>query len=171
MNTNKMSAGSSSSGRRIRKISQMLKAMFLVYFFVVPLFLLVHRGYESWNISGQSFTSLSAMPLAPKLIAALAIVMYLLEIVTIYRLLSLYEKGLIFTVQNARLLKILGNLLFADGLIQVVAPVATSGHLSVIAFLIGLVSSPWLMGGLFLIMISLIMEEGCKMRDEQALTV
>jgi len=31
--------------------------------------------------------------------------------------------------------------------------------------------SPWVMGGLFGIMVSYIMEEGCKLREEQELTV
>jgi hypothetical protein len=53
----------------------------------------------------------------------------------------------------------------------VVSPVVSSGLLSFPGLLFAILGSPWIVGGLFGIMISFIMGEGCKMREEQELTV
>jgi hypothetical protein len=159
------------SAMRIRKISRILKAMFLVYLFVLPLFVIVHSGTAAWNVSGQTYAKLSDMPATGKWIAAFAAVIFLSFAIVFYRLLNLYERGVIFTAQNVRLIRILGYLAFSNGLFGVIAPVLSAGVLSLTGLLFGIIASPWVIGGLFGIMISHIMDEGCKMQEEQELTV
>ena len=145
--------------------------MFLVYFVVVPLVVITSFGTTSWKISGQAYETLTDVPPVEKLMTGLAVAIFLLVAITFYRLLILYEKGIIFTHQNARLFRILGYLAFGNGLVGVVAPVASSGLLSITGMIFGTLASPWVIGGLFGVMISHIMDKGCKMREEQELTV
>ena len=96
---------------------------------------------------------------------------YLGMAVIFYRLLNLVERGTYFAVANVRLLRWLGNLAFANGLLGAMAPVVVSGVFTFPAILLAPFFSPMVIGGLVIIMFSHIMEEACKLREEQALTV
>jgi hypothetical protein len=95
----------------------------------------------------------------------------LLAAATFYRLLNLYEKGIIFSAANVRLLGRIGHLGFSYGLLNVCGPVIISGKLIIPDFLVAAASSPWVIGGLFVVVISHIMDEGRKIQEEQELTV
>lgn len=158
---------------RVRRISQALKAMVLIYLVVLPLYFiadsLVFSGVG--QTTGHSVSKFPALSVGEKLAAAVSTAIYLLIAVTFYRLLNLYEKGTFFSLANVRLFRLLGYLAFSNGLLGVVAPVVSTGQLVFPILLLNILGSPWAIGGLFGIMISLIMDEGCRMREEQELTV
>ena len=175
MNANEISSSEkpiNSSLPRVVKISRVLKAMLLIYLFVMPLLVIAtsQKGI-SWGFNGQIYSSFSAVPTGGKIICVLSTGIDLLAVIAFYRLLNLYEKGIFFSFQNVRLFRALGYLAFGEGLIRVVEPVVSSGLLNFMNLLFVAIGSPWIVGGLFGIMISFIMEEGCKIREEQELTV
>ena len=120
------------------------------------------------------FSKFSDIPAGLKLLYALAEGIFLLAVVSFYRLLNLYEQGTVFSLANVRLYKWLGCLAVGYGLLEACAPMIRSDvdifrHLEI--FLFEVAGSPWIIGGLFVVMISLIMKEACKLREEQELTV
>jgi Protein of unknown function (DUF2975) len=176
MNANEISSEAKSTtnskSSRVVKISRTLKAMLLVYFFILPLFVIVtSRKGMIWNFSGQVYSNFSGIPVSGKVICVLSVSIDLMALIVFYRLLNLYEKGIFFSSQNVRLFRALGYLAFSEGLIDVISPVVSSGLINFPSFLFSVLGSPWIVGGLFGIMISFIMDEGCKMREEQELTV
>ena len=58
-------------------------------------------------------------------------VIYFVMAAMFYRLLNLLGRGIFFATDNVRLLRWLGNLTFANGLLSLVAQVVTSGQASV----------------------------------------
>ena len=160
--------------RRIRRISRYLKAMVLLYFVAAPLYCIASYFFypgsklEIHHFAGGSSSSLSVGEI---LLMVLEIALYFAIAVTFYRLLNLFEKGTFFSSANVRLLRWLGYLAFSIGLLGVLSPVLLTGLLTFPIILLAAVGSPWVAGGLFVIMLSHIMDEGCKMREEQDLTV
>jgi len=144
--------------------------MLLIYLLVPPLFIVARKGMI-WNFSGQIYSNFSDVPAGGKIICVLSLSIGLLALIVFYRLLNLYEKGVFFSSQNVRLFRALGYLAFSEGLIDVASPIVPSGLINFPSFLFSILGSPWIVGGLFGIMISFIMDEGCKMREEQELTV
>ena len=160
--------------RRIRRISRYLKAMVLLYFGAVPLYCIISLFFypgskvEIKHFAGVSSSSFSAGEIW---LMVLDVALYWSIAVTSYRLLNLFEKGVFFSSANVRLLRWLGYLAFAIGLLGAISPVLLLGLLTFPTILLAAVGSPWVAGGLFTIMLSHIMDEGCKMREEQDLTV
>ncbi len=156
---------------RIRRISRFLKAMVLLYFVAMPLFgtgwslFRSHGGSTGWHWAAGNLS------VADQLVAAFTVVICLGIAVTFYRLLNLWETGVFFSKTNVRLLRWLGHLAFGNGLLGVVAPVVSSGLVTFPSIIISPFNSPWVVGGLFVIMLSYIMEEACKLREDQDLTV
>ena len=163
----------SDGARRIRRISQYLRAIVLIYLVVLPGYAMIcilasHRGGSTnwyWGPSG------AAVSLAERWMAGTSGMIYLGMAVIFYRLLNLVEQGTYFAIANVRLLRWLGNLAFANGLLGAVAPVVVSGMVTFPTILLAPFFSPMVIGGLVIIMFSHIMEEACKLREEQALTV
>jgi len=143
---------------RIRRLSRNLKAMMLLYFVAAPLYF-TRPGWH-WELVSMS----------DKLMAIISAVIFLAMAVTFYRLLNLFEKGVFFSTKSVRCLMLLGYLAFSEGLLGVIAPVIASGVVT-LGLLLAAIGSPWVVGGLFVIMLSHIMDEGCKMQEEQDLTV
>jgi hypothetical protein len=130
-----------------------------------------NTGSGTWRVFGDSYTDFSDVPAVVKLLAGIGGGLNLLAAMTFYRLLNLYEKGIIFSAANVRLLGRIGHLVFSFGLLNVCGPVIISGKLSILEFIVAVVSSPWVIGGLFIVVISHIMDEGRKIQEEQELTV
>ena len=158
---------------RIRSISRGLKLLFFI-FYIVPLLLaagmlcLQKVPLVFLDFDGVKYASAADVPGAMWLVVALAIPLYLWSAVTVWQLLNLYEKGIVFSRANVRLYQRLGRMILAAGLLQLVASVImTQG------FLLGpnLAGLPGILGGLAGMMIAAIMEEGCKLREESDLTV
>jgi MFS family permease len=170
---------------RIKIISWALKILLLLFFLFfgfgrVPFARKTPDGF--WEVVFGTYTTFSDAPLVAKLIVGLGISMVLAAIVTGYQLLNLYQKGIIFSAKNVQLLGRIGFLAFGYGLLGAVGPslIATwdnwvneSGLMahSILWGIIASLSSPWIIGGLFLVVISRIMDEGRKIQEEQELTV
>jgi glucan phosphoethanolaminetransferase (alkaline phosphatase superfamily) len=172
MNPNEKTPNTGSGSLRIQKISKILKAMILIYMVVLPLCVAISAIIAFSTGQTRSFFYVNPpVSSADKVMAAFSAAIYLLWAVTFYRLLNLYEKGIVFSSANVRLFRLMGYLAFSRGLLAVVASVVSTGQLVFPTVLFVALGSPWLVGGLFGIMVSYIMEEGCKLREEQELTV
>ncbi len=188
MNTNEMSQKSNVRLNRIKTVSQVLKVLLVLFLLCLgycghfPPF--VQRMPDGvWRVVGQSIAKFSEVPLAAILIVGLGIVVLLASFITCYQLLNLYEKGIIFSGRNVRLLGRIGFLAVGYGLLDPFGCAFFSlwhhwvGELSapplnVLVFgICGILSSPWIIGGLFVVVISYIMDEGRKIQEEQELTV
>ncbi|HSY10076.1 MAG TPA: DUF2975 domain-containing protein, partial [Candidatus Dormibacteraeota bacterium] len=154
----------------------------LLYFVLFGCFPFVRRMPDGLQIVWGTYATFSDAPLGAKLIVVLGAGLILAVTITCYQLLNLFEKGIIFSARNVRLLGRIGCLSFAYGFLRVFGPAMISawfawiGSLglpwnfvwfSICAFL----TSPWIIGGFFLFMISHIMDEGRKIQEEQDLTV
>ena len=164
---------SSPGFRRVQTLSQILKVLLITYLVVLPLAVLA----VSAVVAGPGLTAkdmaITFTPLSPagKVVAAVSTGIYLLGAVVFYRLLNLYEAGIFFSHANVRLFRWLAYLAFSKGLLGVVAATVAAGGLVFPLMLLNLLGSPWVVGGLFGILISHIMDEGCKLQAEQELTV
>jgi hypothetical protein len=159
---------------RIRRISRYLKAMVLLYFVAAPLYFIGMSFYHTGNGPGDWHFAVglsSSFSAGEKLLAVLAVSIYFAMAVTFYRLLNGFEQGIFFSPATVRFLRLLGYLAFGNGLLGVISPVILTGALTFPTIILSAVGSPWVAGGLFVIMMSHIMDEGCKMREEQDLTV
>ncbi len=160
---------------RIRKISRILKGLFLIYFLVlvcvVAMSVRLQTGERTWTVYGVTYGEFSSVPLKMRLLGLLGLGLFLFAAVTLFQLLNLYEKGVVFSLNNVLLYKRLGHLIFGYGLLNICAPVVDSGTLEIWTFLLGASCSPGVIIGLIVIMIASIMQEGCKIKEEQELTV
>jgi hypothetical protein len=159
--------------KRIRTMTQIIKAVFLIYVFVPGLIEALFHVPPLWfDFFGIPSSKFSEIPTTAELMYALGGCLYLMAIVTFYRLLNLYERGTIFTMSNARLYQQLGLLAVGYGALDAFCPnvgLDMITHLKL--FLYKATGSPWIVIGLFVVLISFIMKEACKMREEQELTV
>jgi len=173
MDANKIALKSSPQIKRIRMMSQIIKALFLIYVFAAGLIaVLFHTTSHLWRIFGIPISAVSKIPTDVEFLYALGVGIFLSAVVTIYRLLNLYEQGTVFSLANVRLYKLLSYLTMGYGLLNACGlniGLDFDTHLKL--FLFNATSSPWIIGGLFVLMISLIMQEACKIQEEQELTV
>jgi hypothetical protein len=186
MNANEISPKADARLNRIKTISRVLKVLLLPF-----LLCLVGSGYLKpfahrtpdgyvWLVWG-TYSTFSDAPLVAKMVAVLAAGVFLAAGITCYQLLNLYEKGIIFSARNVQLLGRIGYLAFGYGLLNVWGPVplmiwyawmqSHSPLNSVLWKILESFSSPWIIGGLFVVVIARIMDEGRKIQEEQELTV
>jgi hypothetical protein len=182
MNANEITSKANARLRRIKVICRVLKILFLFFLACrayVPFVRKMPDGY--WIVCG-TYATFAEVPLVAKLIVGLGIGVLLMTVITGYQLLNLYEKEIIFSARNVRLLGRIGWLVFGYGLLGVSgqalfstwhAYVGVAGSLpnAVLRGVHAFLGSPWIVGGLFLVMISHIMDEGRKVQEEQELTV
>jgi Protein of unknown function (DUF2975). len=190
MNANEISPKANVRLNRIKIISRALKILFLLFFFFsfghlpfwgVPFAWKTSDGL--WFVVHGTYTTFSDAPLVAKLFVGLGIGVVLAAIITGYQLLNLYQKGIIFSAKNVQLLGRIGLLAFGYGLLSICGPTLLSiwnnwvnnqsglmGN-NIIRGVTALLISPWILGGLFLVVISHIMGEGRKIQEEQELTV
>ncbi|MDR3460505.1 MAG: DUF2975 domain-containing protein [Verrucomicrobiae bacterium] len=173
----------SSSGRRIRIFSQILKALVLIYLVGLPLvtlavpalvdFLEVHFVLLPGQTIGHINSAASQPEVAPstKIIGALATTVYLIAAMVFYRLLNLYEKGAIFSPAHVRLFRLLGFLAIGKGVLTIAGTLLPLDRYGLGLVLFFILHSAWMVGGFFGIMLACIMDEGCKLKEEQELTV
>jgi hypothetical protein len=160
---------------RIQKISRRLKVCVLLYF-VVPLGLIalnlksVHVASGMVSIFDHPYASVSDIPAPMYVLYAIGTGLYLLGAISFYRLLNLYEKGVIFSEANVREMKRLGTYLAVYGIVAVTADAIYIGGISPLT-LVGFVASPWIVGGGAINLVAWIMDEGRKIQEEQELTV
>jgi hypothetical protein len=177
MNANEISTKTNPQMKRIRLMSQIIKALLLVYVFASGLIgLIIKSNGPPYKIFDNClpFASYSEVPATLKIMSAITMVIYLLAVVLLYRLLNLYEQGTVFSLANVCIYKRLGFLAVGYGLLAAYAP-AVRPELPILRqleiLLFEATSSSWIIGGFFVVMISIIMKEACKLREEQELTV
>jgi hypothetical protein len=186
MNANENSPKAGPRLNRIRKISRIMKVCVLFYF-VVPLFALafninlksVHLPHglapNTVSIFNQTYASWSDIPMPMYLLYAAGMVVYLLGVISFYRLLCLYEKGMIFSMVNVSEMKKLGCYLAGYGILAVAANVIFNmiyvGEIIFPLLLLDGFVSPWIIVGGAIYIVAWIMDEGRKIQEEQELTV
>jgi hypothetical protein len=185
MNANENSPTANARLNRIKIISRVLKVLLLPFLLCLVgsgyLLPFAHRMPDGYWIVWGTYATFSDAPMVAKMIAVLAAGVFLAAGITCYQLLNLYEKGIIFSARNVQQLGRIGGLAFGYGLLKVWGPVlistwyawmhASSPLNSVLWSILGFFSSPWIIGGLFVMVICYIMDEGRKIQEEQELTV
>jgi Protein of unknown function (DUF2975) len=190
MNTNLIASTTSNVRlKRIKNSSRSLKVMLLLYLGCLVasqpyFFQFIHKTRDGWTMFAGTYATFAEIPWCEKSLAFLSVGIFIGAILTGYQLLGLYEQGIIFSARNVRLLRRIGLLAISYGVL------AGFGRTLVFAwyhyigsspsgyFLTGvacdffaLLSSPWIIGGFFVVVISYIMGEGRKLQEEQELTV
>ena len=174
---------------RIKTICRSLKIMLLLYLgglvvFLPGRFWFIHQTLDGWRVFNDDYSTFAEIPWYAKSLALLCVGIFLAVVFTVYQLMNLYERGVIFSEGNVRLLRRIGWLAASYGALgplsgtlifawhQNLMGTKFGNMLTALSFdLFGVLSSPWVIGGLFVIMISHIMGEGCKLQEEQELTV
>jgi hypothetical protein len=178
MNANEISPKASPRLSRIQKISRILKACVLFYF-IAPLCILAlnlnivgpAHTYGAILIFNHPYRSVSDISLPMSLLWATGMAVYLLGVVSFYRLLCLYEKGVIFSEANVSEMKKLGSCLAGYGILAIAASVIYArGIIFPLVLMEGFVS-PWFVVGGAIYIVAWIMDEGRKIQEEQELTV
>jgi len=167
---------------RIKIMSRILKILSLLYFVFFGCLPFVRKMPDGVQIVWGTYTTFSDAPFGAKLIVVLGAGLIFAVVITWYQLLNLFEKGIIFSGRNVQLLGRIGCLAFIYGFLGIFSPLLISTWfawigsfpmslnfvwISICAFL----TSPWVIVGLFLVVISRIMDEGRKIQEEQELTV
>ena len=177
----------------IQTLCRTLKIMFWLYLGFLILgwpngFTFLRKTPDGWMASYNTYAEFSAIPWYSLALAAIGLGIFAWAATTFYQLLALYERGTIFSVGNVRLLRRLGWLAAGFGGLAVVGPTLVIlwqqwiGPLpriflrdlilhNLVNDFFALLSSPWIIGGLFLITISRVMLKGYQLQEEQELTV
>jgi len=160
---------------RIKKMSCFLKAGVLIYFAVYPLSLIalkVRAVQTTIKVGDQSFSTLREIPPVLKTYEALCTCLYLLAVIAVYRLLNLYEKGIIFSAENVSQIRRLGQLAVFYGVLTACLPVFESPQIQFPPTLpLAILGSPGVIAGCLTVIIAWVMDEGRKIQEEQELTV
>ena len=171
---------------RIQKVSRLLKTCVLIYV-VVPLGLaacnfkslhlangmisLFNHPYASVSDIPPVMLVLSALGTAVLVLSALGTAVYVFGVISFYRLLGLFEKGVIFSAAHVVQMQRLGGCLMVYGLLAFLADLVYIGGFVLPWMLLDAVTSPWIVVGYAIYLVAWIMDEGRKMQEEQELTV
>jgi len=177
MNANENSPKASVRLNRIKKISRILKVCVLLYF-VKPLCVVlafklknIHVAPSMVSIFNHPYANASDIPTPMIVLFAIGTGICLLGAISFYRLLNLYEKGVIFSGANVSEMKRLGTYLAGYGILTVAANVIYHRQILLPWTLLDVVLSPWILAGVATYIIAWIMDEGRKIQEEQELTV
>src|ERR1039458_5412151 len=124
MNANEISPKANARLNRIKIVSRILKVCVLFYF-VAPLCVLafnlkgIHLATGMVSIFNHPYANASDIPMPMYLLSATGVVVYLLGVISFYRLLCLYEKGVIFSKANVSEMKNLGSYLAGYGMVSI----------------------------------------------------
>ena len=185
-----------STQEKIKKVSLIFRWLFTALLIMVPL---VH--ILSWfnaplptDISGKlglfimfpipkSLQILHALSLSTKiygfLITAIPILVIEFILYFLIRLFKLYEHAEIFSVQNVRYIKKIGYALLinqivtiiCDGFLSVILTWNNPPGLRILRLTLSGMNAGMILTAFIIILISWIMAEGCRLREEQQLTI
>jgi hypothetical protein len=161
---------------RIRRISGVVKAGVLIYL-IAPLCVVafnlntLHLASGTVSFFNHQYAKATDVPAVMYAFAALGAGLYLLGIISFYRLLCLYEKGVIFSAANVSAMKKLGSYLVGYGVLGFAASLAYAGGFAFPWSLLEIVASPWVVIGGAIFLVAWVMDEGRKIQEEQELTV
>ena len=123
------------------------------------------------SIFNHPYANASDIPAPMIVLFAIGGGINLLGIISFYRLLNLYEKGVIFSGANVSEMKRLGTYLAGYGILAVAASVIYAGGIALPWVLLEGIASPWIVVGGAIYIVAWIMDEGRKIQEEQELTV
>ena len=161
---------------RIQKVSRLLKTCVLIYV-VVPLGLVacnfksLHLANGMISLFNHPYASVSDIPPVMLVFSALGTAVYVFGVISFYRLLGLFEKGVIFSAAHVVQMQRLGGCLMVYGLLAFLAGLVYIGGFVLPWMLLDAVTSPWIVVGCAIYLVAWIMDEGRKMQEEQELTV
>jgi hypothetical protein len=177
MNANETAPKSDNSRlKRIQKVSRILKFCVLFCFFA-PLVIIVfnlkgiHLAKGTIAIFNHAYASTENIPNVMFVLSGTGYLAFLLGACSFIRLLSSYEKGVIFGAANISELKIMSRCLASYGLLSVVANVIYAGGIVFPLVLLDGFACPWIVVGGAIYIVAWIMDEGRKIQEEQELTV
>ena len=160
---------------RIRTASYFLKRVVWAYICLMTTGVIVGSWMlarptpgNKFGLLDQKYASWSEVPLSMWLLLAAALFLTVFGLAAFYRLLSLYERGVIFSPANAAQFHRLGVAAIGFGVLGICMNILNKGG-GIDIF--GILFSPWIYGGIFLLIVAWIMEEGSKIQEEQELTV
>jgi len=152
-------------------MSSLVKILLLFYFVVVGLVIMLGYIQRPFQAGDQLFGSLANVPPELKIYEALRYTIQILGIIFFYRLLNLYEKGIIFSAKNASLIRRLGLSATFYGVLWACLPIFTNHTITFPSLPLDILLSPWFIVGLLIIIVAWVMDEGRKIQEEQELTV
>ena len=170
MNANEIPSKAHVRLKRIKSMSRFLKGIILAYFIVIGLLLAYGRIMFSL---GETVLPPPSETMGESVYQTLYYALCLLAVITLYRLLNLYERCMIFSAANTSQIRRLGFLAMAYAFLKACNSLFLSneGIFTVPTTLINFLMSPWFFAGCFIIIITWIMDEGRKIQEEQELTV
>ncbi|MCF6210879.1 MAG: DUF2975 domain-containing protein [Gammaproteobacteria bacterium] len=173
--------------KRIQRVSGRFCRFFMALMFLIPLLNVLY--WVSFNDLPAELTAdlpaLASQPLSPFFLAlALAVSLIpisvaLYGIMILKRLFSLYENAVVFSVENVRCFRRLGYTLIAwviasmvfTMLISIIISAGNPPGERVMVAQFGFSDLFALISGAIVVLISWVMEEGCRLENEQAYTV
>lgn len=179
---------------KIQRVSLFFRVLFQITFVVIPIALVIawikapdplfsFHGIDALMIPTKEYPVMHVLSLTTRLLGfMISLIPYGIELIILYfliKLFGLYERGEIFSVSNVKYIRnigytlVIGQLLHPiyEGCMGVILTIGNpAGHrfasVTVDGTNIGV-----LLGALMVILISWIMAEGCKLREEQQLTI
>jgi hypothetical protein len=157
--------------KRIKYMSRFMKGLILAYFIAIPL--LIAYGRTMSGLGQPAAPPVFGMTAKERLYQGIFYSLNILAVVALYRLLSIYEKGVIFSPAISFQIRRLGNLAMAYALLKACGPILLphEGLVFVPTMLLNFLLSPWLFAGCLIITITWIMDEARKIQEEQEMTV
>jgi hypothetical protein len=131
----------------------------------------IHLATGMVSIFNHPYANASDIPRPMYLLSMTGTAVYLLGIISFYRLLCLYEKGVIFSGANVSEMRKIGSYLVGYGILALSANIVYVGSFNFPLVLLEGVASPWIVAGGAVYIIAWIMDEGRKIQEEQELTV
>jgi hypothetical protein len=171
MNAKGIAPKAKSRLNRIKYVSRFLKCLIISYF--VGTGIAVAYGIRMNGLGQTVAPPVLGMSTKENLYNALFSALNLLAVIALYRLLSFYEQGVMFSAANTSQIRRLGYLAMAYSLLKACGPLLLPMHgvFSVLAASINFLLSPWFFAGCLVIIVTWIMDEGRKMQEEQQLTI
>jgi hypothetical protein len=179
MNANEISPKANARLNRIQKASKGIRLIMqygLPVLILIPMLAIVllptygitaPREYLTNFLHAMAPAGKTDTPSFNSSLSIINLVLFGLSFRTILKLLGLFEKGILFTKEIVRCIKILGGLAIASGVIELIFWIAiqNTGSRTLGTGLSNLFE------GFFIFFIAWIMDEGRKIQEEQELTV
>lgn len=181
---------------KIKRVSLFFRVIFQMILVALPVLLIVGwvyapaelvllHGFIKLNVIPVSYQNSILHPLSASeksLGALLSVIPLLVQMYVVYALIKLfrlYERGEIFSLRNVRYLRNIGYALLVGQLIEpfyqffmgLVLTLHNPPHHRYAAITLDHANIGILLAALLVILISWIMAEGCKLREEQQLTI
>lgn len=178
---------------KIQRVSIIFRVLFQIAFFALPLSLILFwlsAPSPIWQYNGitmmsvpQGIKILHAFNWETRLlglvISAIPASIHMLILYVLIKLFVLYEKGEIFSIANVNYIKNIGYLMLLDQLVNPIYQMLISGAMTwknpkgygIVEITLDQTNIYIVVAAVMIILISWIMAEGCKLREEHAFIV